>query len=82
MAEKKTVEIEKHEMIRFGELENDIVLLKERFFDLSIKMDQAKDKIRQLTIQKIQHIEKMKEKYKLESQDLRLDYEKNHIIEE
>lgn len=82
MAEKKTVEIEKHEMVRFGELEQDIVNLKEAYFDLAIQMEQAKDKVRQLTVQKIQHIEKIKTKYKLVSQNLRLDYEKNLVIEE
>ena len=82
MSEKKTVEIEKHEMMQFIELESEILALKEKYFEAVMQADNIKDKVRGAIMQKIQHIQKMKTKYGLKSENLRLDDEKNLIIEE
>lgn len=82
MSEKKTVEIEKHEMVQFVELEAEILALKEKYFEYAMQMQNTQDKVRNLLVQKIQHIQKIKAKYGLTADNLRLDDANNRIIEE
>jgi len=73
------VQIQKHEMEQFMELENEIAIHKEKYFDMAMSLDNTKEKVRQLTIQKIQYIEKIKQKYKIEGKNFHLDFENNTI---
>lgn len=82
MAEKKSVKIEKHELQQFIEIESDILTEKERYFDFAMQLQNSQDKVRQMIVQKIQYIEKMKNKYGLKSTNLRLDDKNETITEE
>lgn len=71
--------IEKHEMQQFFELENEIALLKEKYFELHVNAENAMDKVRQLTSQKIQYIQKIRDKYKIEGKNFQLDFENDTL---